>query len=149
MVRAVNQLHPDVDHREAGHNAALQRLLDALVHSRDEFLGNGATHGLVLELVALAGLVRLHRDVHVAVLAATTRLADEATLDLLDPLADGLAVRHLGGTHVGIHAELAHKAIDDDLKVQLAHSGDDRLTGLLVGTHAEGRVLVLEALQCG
>ena len=37
--------------------------------------------------------------------------------------------------------------VDDDLEVELAHAGDDRLAGLLVGVHAEGRVFFGELLQ--
>ena len=82
-----------------------------------------------------------------AELAAAAGLTDEAPLDLLDPLAHGLAVGDLGRADVGVDAELAHQAVDDDLEVQLAHAGDERLAGLLVGADAEGRVLVRQAAE--
>src|SRR5438477_182223 len=39
------------------------------------------------------------------------------------------------------------EAVDDDLEVELAHAGDQRLAGLLVGGHAEGRVLLGQASE--
>ena len=46
-----------------------------------------------------------------------------------------------------LDAELALQPVDDDLEVQLAHAGDDHLAGLLVGLHAEGRILGHQLLQ--
>ena len=59
----------------------------------------------------------------------------------------GLAVGDLRPADVRVDLELAHQAVDDDLEVQLAHPGDERLPGLLVGRDAEGRVLLGEPLQ--
>ena len=105
-------------------------------------LGIGPADDLVLEGEAGAVLVGRHLDDHVAVLAAAAGLADETTLGLEHHLGDALAVGHLRPAHVGVHAELAQQPVDDDLQMQFAHAGDDGLPGLLVGAHAEGRVLV-------
>ena len=60
-------------------------------------------------------------------LALATGLLDVALDVALDGLADGLAVGHLRLADVGLHAELALHAVDDDFKVQLAHARDDGL----------------------
>src|SRR6266508_4310496 len=39
------------------------------------------------------------------------------------------------------------QAVDDDLQVQLAHPGDERLPGLVVRPHTEGRILFGQALE--
>ena len=57
-----------------------------------------------------------------AVLTATTGLADVALLDLLDRLRDRLAVRDLRLADVGVDVELAHHPVDEHLEVQLAHA---------------------------
>ena len=80
MVRTVDQLDLDVDDRVAGDDAGLERLLDALVDGGDVLLRDDATDDGVLELVALALLVRLDVDDGVAVLAAAAGLADELAL---------------------------------------------------------------------
>ena len=64
-------------------------------------------------------------------------------------LPRGLAVRDLRAADVRVDVELALEAVDDDLEVQLAHAGDERLARLLVGRDAEGRILLGEALQAG
>ena len=46
-----------------------------------------------------------------------------------------------------VDLELAQHPVDQDLKVELAHAGDDRLAGLLVRADAEGRVLLAEGEQ--
>ena len=59
-------------------------------------------------------------------------------------LGDGLAVVHLGRADVRFNLELALEAVDDDLKVELAHTLDDGLVGLLVAGEVEGRILLSE-----
>ncbi len=57
-------------------------------------------------------------------------------------LADGLAIRHLRLADVGLHAELAHHAVHDDLQVQLAHAADDGLAAVGIGVDLEGRIFL-------
>ena len=113
----------------------------------DVLLGHHAADDLVDELVALASLLRVHVDDRVTVLAATAGLADELALGVHDLVARTLAIGNLGLAHVRLDLELAQQAVDDDLEVQLAHAGDDGLAGLVVGGHAERRVLLGELLQ--
>ena len=142
MVGAVNQGDLDVLDGIACDDAGLQRLLDALVDRGDVLLGDGTADGGVDELVAKAGLHRGEVDDGVAILAATTGLADELALDVLDLVAGGLAIGDLRLAHVAVDLELAAETVDDDLEVQLAHAGDDGLAGLVVGVDLEGRVLL-------
>src|SRR5919107_568904 len=146
VVRAVDELHPDIHHGVAGDDAGIERLLDTLVHARDVLPRDDAADDLVVELVA--GLVVvLGVDNRVAILAPATRLPDKPALDTLDALADGLAVGDLRTADVRVHPELAQEPVDDDLEVQLAHAGDDGLSRLLVTAHCEGRVLLGETLE--
>ncbi len=59
----------------------------------------------------------------------------------------GLPVSHLGLAHPGVHLELPHQAVDDDLQVQFAHAGDDGLAGFLVGVQPERRIFRGDARQ--
>ena len=52
-----------------------------------------------------------------AVLARAAGLAHKAALEVLDPLADRLAVCDLRTSDIGVYGELAHEAINDDLEV--------------------------------
>lgn len=82
-------------------------------------------------------------------LTRTTGLLLVGVLVLLDRLADGLAVRHLRLADVGLDLELALHAVDQDVEVELAHTADDGLAGLLVELDREGRVLFGELLDRG
>ena len=116
------------------------------VDGLDVFARDGAADDLVDELVAAALLVGLELDDRVAVLALAAGLADVAAV-ALRRAADRLAIRHLRLADVGRDLELAHHAVDEHVEVQLAHAGDERLAGLLVGVDAEGRVLLGQALE--
>ena len=110
--------------------------LQPLVHRRNVLARNSAALDGIDELVTLARLIRLDLEPDMAKLPASTRLLDELAF-LLDSLLDALTISHLRCTDIGINAEFSSHAIDDDFKVEFAHTRDDRLAGFLVGTHAE------------
>ena len=83
----------------------------------------------------------------VTVLAATTGLADEFTLDFDGVFADSFAVGNLRLADVGFNVKFALHAVDDDFQVQLTHTRDDGLAGFVVNTDAEGWVFFGQALQ--
>ena len=147
MVRTVDELDANVLDRVASQNARMQRFLDALVDSGDVFLGNNAADDLVLEQVALASFLRVHVDDRMAVLAATTGLTHELAFGAEHFVARTLAVSNLRLADVRFDLELTEQTVDDDLEVQLAHASDDGLAGLVVGGHAESRVLLSQLLQ--
>src|SRR5580658_2105581 len=150
VVGAVGQRHLDVDHRVAGQHAELGGLLAAGVHRRDVLARDPATVDLVLELVpAAVAAGGLQVDEHPAVLARATGLLLVRVLDLLHLAGDGLAVGDLRAADVRLDLELAAHPVDQHLQVQLAHAGDDRLAGFLVGPDLEGRVLLGQPLDRG
>src|ERR1700674_1491952 len=127
---------PSLKPRIAAHDAGLAGLFDALLDRRNEFARHGTADDAVLELDTLAGPVGFDPQPHVTVLAAAAGLLDVLAFGL-DRAANGLAIGHLRLADIGLDLELALHAIDDDLEVQLAHAGDQRLPRLLVGRHAE------------
>src|SRR5207237_1109168 len=78
-----------------------------------------------------------------AIEPATALLADESA-DAVGLALDRLAIGDLRLADVRVDGKLAQHAVDDDLEVQLAHAGDDRLGGLLVGVDLERRVFLGE-----
>ena len=80
MERAVDEGRLEVDDRIAGHDAAGQRIADALLDGAPELARHGAAHDLRLELDASAALERLQGDHGVAVLALAAGLAHESAL---------------------------------------------------------------------
>src|SRR6478609_3244099 len=152
VVGAVLEGELHVDHRVAGEHAELQRVLAALVDGRDVLARDATTRHAVDELVASTGPglgvdVGAERDDDLRELTRPTGLLLVGVAVAGDLLADGLAVGHLRLADGRLDAELALHPVDEDLQVELAHAGDDRLAGLLVGLDREGRVLVGEALD--
>ena len=60
---------------------------------------------------------------------------------------DRLAVRDLDLFGLDLDAELAAELLEGDGQVGLAHAAEQRLFGLVVALHAQGRVLFEEAAQ--
>ena len=149
MARAVDEDRLDTHHGVAGKHADVHGVLEALVGRLDVLTRDAATGDLVLELVRLVGreLERLDRELDLRELTRTTGLLLVRVVVTLDGLLDRLAVGHLRLSDVGLDAELALHAVDEDVEVQLAHALDDRLAGLGVELGAEGRVLFGELLD--
>ena len=81
-----------------------------------------------------------------AVLAVAAGLTDVAAFGLRR-LADGLAISNLRRADGRLDLELTQQTVNDDLQMELAHAGDDRLAGLLVGVGLEGRILFSQTQQ--
>src|SRR5450432_4351998 len=86
MIVAVDYLHLDVHHREAGNHAGTQHRLDALLDTRDVFLRHRAADDLGLELVTFSRLVRFDDKRNGRELTGTAGLilVDVAMLHALD-----------------------------------------------------------------
>jgi hypothetical protein len=79
-------------------------------------------------------------------LTATTRLLGVLTFNF-DRLADRFAISNLRRTYVRLNAEFALHAINQDFQMQLAHTGHDGLTRLLICTDTERRILSGQTAQ--
>ena len=73
-------------------------------------------------------------------------LSDKFTFNILHRFTQGFTVGDLRTTNVRLNAKLALHTVDDDLQMQLAHPGDDGLTGLFVRVQAERRIFRRQAL---
>src|SRR5690554_3911355 len=146
VVRTIKQGDLHVHHWEACEHAILELLLDTLIDSRDVFLRNHTAHDLVNELVTFARLLRLHLDPDVTVLTTTTGLTHELAF-LLNTGTNGFAVSNLRLAYVRFYLELALETVNDDVEVQLAHTGNNGLTRLFVRMNTERRVFLCQTLQ--
>src|SRR5207237_6200692 len=115
VVGAVNQLGLHVDHRITREYTTLESFAHALFCRLDELTRDHATNDFVLEDESFALLRRLNVDDYVTVLALTARLADEFSFDLLDALANRLAVNNLGASVFGVCIEILVHAVEDNL----------------------------------
>src|SRR3546814_2682952 len=141
MVRTVDQLHLDVDDRIAGKEAVRDRFLDALVDGRDVFLRHDAADDPILELIALALLVRRDLEPDMADLALAARLAHELAAGL-ERLEDRPAVGDLRLSALGLDVDLGSTSVDEDFPVQPATAGGLGLAAVFVGMTSGRQVLL-------
>ena len=147
MVGAVNHVHFHVLHGVTRNRTGVHGFVQTGVHSVHVLLGNGTTNNLVGNLETGTALAGTHGNHHVTVLTTTTGLLHQLTLHTVSRTGDGFAVGNLGLAGVGLYLELALEAVHDNVEVKLTHTGDDGLTGFLVGLHAEGGVLSGQTLE--
>ena len=146
MERTVDERRLDVHRREARVGARLERLADPGIDRLDVLARDRAADDLVDELVARPALPWLELDHGVAVLALAAGLADEPAV-AVGWAADGLAIRHLRPADVRRDLELADHPVHQDVEMQLAHPGDERLAALGIGLDPERGVFLGEPLQ--
>src|SRR6476620_1026371 len=147
VIGAVDEADLDVEDREAREHSGIDDALHALLYARDVFLRHIAADHLVLELEALAGLVRLDHELDAGELARAAGLLLVGVVDL-GFARHGLAIGDLRRADIGLDLELAAHAIDDDVEMQLAHALDDSLARLMIDRDAEGRVLLRQTMEC-
>src|SRR3989440_1108462 len=146
VILAVDQLHLDIHHREAGDDARTHDAVEALFDAGDVFLRHRAANDLGFELVPLAGLVRLDDDRHFGELTGTAGLLLVRVLDF-SALGNALAERHLRRADIGVDLVGAAQNVDLDVEMEFAHALEDGLAGLLVGRDAERRIFRGELRQ--
>jgi len=135
-------------HLIAGQWTAFHCLANPLPHGRNVLTRNRTASDLVdeLELLPLLGREWLDLDDRVAELASPACLPDEATF----PLGGGsnrFAIGNLRPADVGLNTKFPEHAVNQDLQMQLAHSGDYGLSRLLVAMALECRVFLRQLGQ--
>src|SRR5690606_19022357 len=123
----------------------VESLANTAFNRRNVLARHHATFNGVDELEATTLLEGLKLEHHVTVLTTTARLLDELAFDFFADPTNGLTIGNLRLTDVGINIEFTAQAVDEHLKVQLAHTGNNSLAGLFVGRHAERGVFRSQA----
>ena len=141
--RAVVDDHAGAEDAVADQRSLLARGLETLVACEEEFLADRAAGDLFLEFVSFEAAGGLHPAHDTRIVARAARLLLEEVVKG-DSLRDGFAVGDLGlACFAGDVVFTAH-TLNVDVKMQLAHAGDDSFRGFAVDVDAEGWVLALE-----
>ena len=127
MKGAVNQADLYINERISAKDSLFRRFANAFFTGRNELAGDRPAGDLRFELNTRPDFARLDLEDHVAVLAPPTALLDEAAVSGRT-LCNGFAVRHLGLTNRYVYIELSSQPTADDVLVELAHSGQKRLS---------------------
>src|SRR5690606_38987934 len=120
----------------------------AFLDRRNVFLRNHTADHFVdeLQLFRIRIIRRREANPAMTVLTAASGLTHELAFDFTG-IADTLAVSNLRLADVGLNLELTAHAVDDDVEVQLAHTGNDGLAGLFIGVDAERRIFLGQLRQ--
>jgi len=132
MVRTEEQRDFHVNNWITSHHARSQRVAHTFFNCRDVFARNGTALDRVNEFEALARFLRFDLQNHVTVLTTTTRLLDEFAFRLFAHFTDRFAVSHLWLADGRFNVEFALHAVNDDVQMQLAHTGDDGLARFFI-----------------
>lgn len=143
MGSTIVDLHISSENLVVKQGTLLARSHETLLASKQELFGDGSSKDLVLKLVLGEGAGRLHVPDDTGVISRTSSLLLESVVKV-DLLGDGLAVGDLGLAGFAVDAILAAHTLDVNVEMELAHTRDDGLLGLLVDVDAEGGVLTLE-----
>ena len=81
-----------------------------------------------------------------AELAMTAGLPDETSFGFRRT-PDSFAISHLRLADIGVNFEFAQHPVDNNLQMQLAHAGDQRLRGFPIHAYAERRIFFGQLLQ--
>src|SRR5574339_1096759 len=83
-----------------------------------------------------------------AVLTMTAGLLGILEIDLRHRTGNRFTVGNPRFTDIRLHAELAEHTVNENVKMQLTHPGDDGLPRILIGANPEGRVFLRQLPQC-
>ena len=148
MVRTVEHGSFHTQHREPGQHAALGSLLDPLSHSRNILLGNGSAHNRRFKFKGLLCIGIHGLKVYLTVTILTTAAGLLGILAVhIHCLGKGLLVSNLGSTHICLHVKLTKQTVYNNLQMQLSHTGNNGLSGLLVSPCTEGGILLGKLCQ--
>ena len=145
MIIAVIQGDGRVEEGIAVDDAVLRGFPHAFFDRGDIFPGDSAAFNGIDKNQALV-VVGFDLEKDMAELTPAARLAHIAAFGLRSS-GDGFAIGDLRRARVDFDLKLAHESIQNHLKMQFSHAGQNGLAGLGVGLNHQGRVLGGEALE--
>src|SRR5262245_16807231 len=146
MVAAVKQRNFDIYDRIACKRTTLSGLAHASLYCRNILLGNRSSLDRVDKLKSPARHLRLNTELNVSVLSASTCLADKFPF-VFDRSTDRLLVRDLGLAHVSAHVKFSQQPINNNLQMELPHTGYDGLPCFFICAHAKRWIFRRQPLQ--
>ncbi len=145
MIRTVVQCNLYIDYGIACKHTGLHSALNTCVNRSDVFLRNSTADDVVYKFVALVN-IRLNVNLNMTVLTFTAGLTRILRVRGRG-LANGFAVSNLRLTNIGFHLKFTKQTVNDNLQMELAHTGDNGLTGFFIGVAFKGRVFFSKLLQ--
>ena len=146
VITSVDDLDFEVHHRITGENTAGSRFADTVFDRLDVFLRNVTADNFVLNGDTCSAFLRDEVDNAVTILTASTGLTDEAHITV-GFFLQSFTVSNLRCTGIGFDLELTDQTVENDLQVQLSHTGNDGLPGIFITVDLEGGIFFSQSEQ--
>ncbi|CNH20741.1 Uncharacterised protein [Yersinia massiliensis] len=137
MIGTERQCHFHIHHRITGQHTGVGGFKHPFFNCADKLTGDHAAFCCIDKGKAAACFLWFKGEDHMAVLSFTTGLANKFTFHIRHGFAYGFTVGHLWLTDIGFDAKLTLHAVDNDLQMQLTHTGNNGLTGFFVRANSE------------
>src|SRR5665647_1999784 len=136
MERTINDGYLDVYNRISSKNTAAHSFLYACIDRGNKFLRNCSSDSCINKGIPCARCLRLKFKNTMTILTVTAGLTYKTTF-CSDCFTDCLLVSNLRSADIGLNLKLTEQTVNDDVKVKLTHSGNDRLSCFLISIGAE------------
>ena len=145
MIRAVNKRCLEVNNRISRQNAVLNTFSQTLFNSREIVFRDSAAEDVFgkFKIFLFAGL-KLNPDMTVLTVTAGLFLVFSFNLDFF---AYSLSVRNFGFEKINRNAEFCFKFAYDNVKVLLAHTGNQHLTCFFIICYFKARIFFFKLAQ--
>ena len=140
MVLTVVECHLDILHRKTCNNTTLHGLLHTGIDCGYILSRDNSTFDSINKFVSFSFLKRLNSNIDQTKLTFTTGLANKLTLKI-NFLSDRLAVSNLRLTDIRLNLKLTPKPVNQNLKMEFTHTGNQSLTGFIISLNFKSRVL--------
>src|SRR5699024_2814782 len=115
------------------------RFANSLLNRWDVFARDNPTNNFVFKFETCAFFVWFKPDMNMTILSAATRLPDKLTFNF-GALTEGFAISYLRITDVCFHFKFGFQAVNDNVKMEFSHSGDNCLTSLNIRLRLKRRI---------
>src|SRR3989338_3782911 len=141
MIRPIKESNFHINHWVSAKNTPIHRLTDTFFNGGNELLWDNASPDLIKKFKALPALLGFNTKLHVPVLSAATRLLDVFSF-CLGGFFDGFLICDLRPSDVRLNRKFPLHTVNNDLKVQFTHAGNNGIARFNVALNTKGWVFI-------
>src|SRR3989339_16561 len=146
MVRTVVNFYFYIHYRISCNYTSCKRFLDTLIDSRNKLSWDSSSNDGVDKFITFSCFIWSDPEKYMTILTMTTCLLNVFFFSF-DCFLNCFSVCDLRLTYIGFNLELSLKTINYDIKMEFAHTCDNRLTGFFIASNAECRIFFCKLLK--
>ena len=146
MIRTIIKRHFHINHRMTGFYAFSHSFYNAFLSRRNEFLGNNAAFNFIDKLKARAAFCGFNPEPNMAVLATAAGLPDILSFRFGN-FFNSFFVSHLRPADIGAHFKFPFHPLNNNFKMELAHSGNNGFAGFKIGFNPKSWIFFRQTPQ--